>query len=841
METNKTSERNSHHQSGDTNDQFSAMYTDLTRDEVISQLRELQTVRLKLEKQLQDSLTLLNQTDATLRATNLNLQALLDALPESELLLDRKGVVITANKTACQRLKTPLADMIGLNAFDLLPPDVARTRRNHLESVLISKQPVEFEDVREGCVTYNYIYPVMDESGDVARLAVIGFDITEHKKTKTALREQAEEQSWLLKSMMNAFVVFDSVFDSNNRFSSYRFRYINDAYERITGVRREEVLGKTVHEVWPETEPSWIDNYGTVALTGRALIFDMYHHATLKLYHCHCYRPWNTTDRFCVIFEDITDKKRAEEALMESEHTYRMLTESMKDVVWVLNTETMRFLYVSPSVEKLRGYTPSEIMNEPATSALVEDQQNLLDEIVRKRKAELNAGIISSDTYFSDEIEQPCKDGSHVWTEVITHYWINPRTNVMEVHGVTRDITERRHAQDEREKLQSKLNHAQKLESVGRLAGGVAHDFNNMLGVILGHTEMAMDHLKPSDSIYPNLKEIQEATIRSADLTRQLLTFARKQTAQPKCIDLNETIEGMLKMLRRLIGENIELAWLPGTGLKPILIDPSQIDQILANLCVNARDAIVDVGKIRIETNNMHIDTSDLAATPNFVPGEYVMLSFSDNGIGMDSETQSHLFEPFFTTKETGRGTGLGLATIYGIVSQNMGFIQVRSSPGEGSTFTLFFPRHSDPMHDTAPLNKANTLAPCGNETILLVEDETAILTTTALMLEHLGYAILTASAPEDAIELAKTHRNTIHLLMTDVVMPGMNGRDMSARIQSILPNIRCLFMSGYPADLTTQQEILDGTISFIQKPFTKHEMALKVRDVLDMKRSASV
>ncbi|MCA1792717.1 MAG: PAS domain S-box protein [Desulfobacteraceae bacterium] len=396
------------------------------------------------------------------------------------------------------------------------------------------------------------------------------------------------------------------------------------------------------------------------------------------------------------------------------------------------------------------------------------------------------------------------------------------------------NITERKQAETEKEKLQAQLTQAQKMESVGRLAGGVAHDFNNMLGVILGHTEFALEKAEEHHDLYADLKEIQSAAKRSADITKQLLAFARKQTISPRQIDLNDTVESMLNMLRRLIGEDIDLVWQPAAHIWPVKMDPSQIDQILANLCVNARDAISGVGKLTIETGKKTFDEEYCNEHPGFIPGDFVLLVVSDNGSGMDKETLDNLFEPFFTTKEVGKGTGLGLATVYGIVKQNNGFINIYSEPGQGSTFKIYLPRLvDDEEKDKAVPEKKATAG--GTETLLLVEDEPTILRMTRMMLERKGYSVLPAATPVEAVNLAKTHADKIHLLMTDVVMPEMNGRELAGKITDLYPDIELLFMSGYTSNVIAHHGVLDKGVAFIQKPFSMADITAKVRDVLDM------
>src|SRR5208283_2274866 len=349
------------------------------------------------------------------------------------------------------------------------------------------------------------------------------------------------------------------------------------------------------------------------------------------------------------------------------------------------------------------------------------------------------------------------------------------------------DITERKRGEKERKRLEEQLFQAQKMESVGRLAGGVAHDFNNMLGVIIGRAEMALNKGVSTDELYNNLKEILNAGLRSADLTRQLLAFARKQTAAPKILDLNDTISGTLKMLRRLIGEDIDLFWIPELDLWKVKIDPSQVDQILANLVVNARDAISGVGAITMRTENVVIDDSYVAEAPEFIPGEYLLLTVSDTGAGMSPEVCSKIFEPFFTTKELGKGTGLGLSTVYGIVKQNDGFIYVASELGKGTTFNIYLPRFKAETAQDLPAKVADKRR-TGTETILLVEDDEAILNLSKMILENLGYTVLAARTPVHAIHLAERHPGALHLLITDLVMPEMNGRLLAEQLRSIRP-----------------------------------------------------
>ena len=450
------------------------------------------------------------------------------------------------------------------------------------------------------------------------------------------------------------------------------------------------------------------------------------------------------------------------------------------------------------------------------------------DEMIRSLKKVKETG----DTIIMEALTRDV-EGNGVWLDSALIPIFDEKGDIEYLTVVSADTTRRKGDEEERNRLEGQLRQAQKMEAVGRLAGGVAHDFNNMLSVILGNTEMVMEELDAAHPLHDYLKEIQNAAVRSTNVVRQLLAFARKQTISPKVLDLNETVEEMLKMLHRLIGEDIDLSWRPGSNLWYIHIDPAQVDQLLANLTVNARDAISDVGKLTIETRNVVFDEAYCANNPGFIPGNFVLLAVSDNGCGMDKETQENLFEPFFTTKEVGKGTGLGLATVFGIVKQNNGFINVYSEPNQGTSFRIYLPRYSAPVEQVREPDQIEQTSR-ENETILLVEDEPSILKMTEMMLERLGYQVAAARTPGEAVQLARAHVGDIRLLLTDVVMPEMNGRDLAEKILSIYPNIKRLFMSGYTANVIAHHGVLDEGVNFIQKPFSRKDLGAKIREALN-------
>ncbi|MEE4136567.1 MAG: PAS domain S-box protein [Desulforhopalus sp.] len=609
-----------------------------------------------------------------------------------------------------------------------------------------------------------------------------------------------------------------------------RFLYVSPSYCKVFGKREDDLLGKTfmplVHEEdRPTTEAAIRSLFSpphTAYIEQRALTSDGWR-----------WLAWKDTailgldgqiEEIIGVGSDITERKQAEEQLLKSEGKYRNIFENVQDVYYETSLDGL-LLEISPSIEAISS---GQYLQADLIGRQVLDFYNNVEDRDRMNTKLLETGSVSD-----FEISLRNRDGSLVPCSISAKLWRDDQGNPVKIIGTMRDITDRKRAEKEREKLQEQLNQAQKMESVGRLAGGIAHDFNNMLGVILGHTEMALNHIDPAVPLYASLQAVQQAGQRSAALIRQLLAFARKQTIAPKVIDINETVAGMLNMLRRLIGEDIDLLWQPGENLPPVKVDPAQIDQLLANLCVNARDAIAGHGKITIETDTKIFDAAYCADHLGFLPGEFILVTVSDNGCGMDQYILNQIFEPFFTTKEQGKGTGLGLASVFGMVRQNNGFIDVYSEPGQGTTFRIYLPAYAKKTDE--PVEKAPELpAEHGHETILLVEDESAILQMTTMMLTRLGYTVVAAASPGQAIRQAHEYRGQIDLLMTDVVMPEMNGRELASNLLSHYPDLKCLYMSGYTADIIAHHGVLDEGVHFIQKPFSMKDLGRTLRETLE-------
>ncbi len=535
-----------------------------------------------------------------------------------------------------------------------------------------------------------------------------------------------------------------------------------------------------------------------------------------------------------VFVNDITERKRAEQ---ETKNALALLEASISQSpsgILIADAPDVTIRWANAAALSIRGET-----NQPLTGIKVAQHTDHWQTfrpdgtVYPSEDLPLSRAVLKGEITHNEELIIHNVKGEDRWVSVNAAPIYNQDGAITAGLVIFHDITEHKRTEAEKSKLEGQLHQAKKMELVGRLAGGVAHDFNNMIQVIIGNADLALDRISPASPIRECLDEIQNSAQRAADMTRQLLGFARQQTIMPKVLDFNESVEGLLKLMRRLIGENIDLIWKPAAGLGLVKVDPTQINQILTNLCVNARDAIAGVGEVIIETEGAVFDQADCAEHPGFIPGDYVMLAVSDNGCGMDKETQARIFEPFFTTKGVGKGTGLGLATVYGIVKQNNGFITVYSEPNMGTTFKVYLPRHTGQAAAFRTESASPPPKSCG-ETVLLVEDDLPILSSTQRILNRLGYTVLTASTPSEAIRLAEAHTGEIHLLITDVVMPDMNGLDLSKRLLSRNPKLKCLFMSGHTADVIADHGVLNEGVCFVHKPFTTKDLASNIRKTLD-------
>jgi two-component system cell cycle sensor histidine kinase/response regulator CckA len=524
------------------------------------------------------------------------------------------------------------------------------------------------------------------------------------------------------------------------------------------------------------------------------------------------------------------EKIQAEAALRKSQEQYRVIAENTSDLICMFDVNG-KYAYVSPSYREVLGYTPELLLGESCFTLVHPEDKKAAEEALIRAAAHKGSERF--------EIRLKHRNGDWKVFETLGNWAYDAQGQPQHSIFISRDITERKKAEDtlreSQEKLrlsEEQLRMSQKLEAVGQLAGGVAHDFNNLLTVISGYSELVLSKLGESDENRPKIEEVKRAAERASSLTRQLLAFSRKQVLQPKLFDLNDLVADMSKMLQRLIGENMEMTTSFGQEA-PINADPGQIEQVLMNLVVNARDAMPNGGRITVETARVEIDESYASTHFNVQPGSYVMLAVSDTGKGMDAETRKHIFEPFYTTKEQGKGTGLGLSTVYGVVKQSGGTIWLYSEPGQGTVFKIYLPlaNSEKSQGDTGSTRSA---IPRGTETVLIVEDEPQIRQLAMDCLTHCGYNVLSASNGKEALGLVANAEQTIALILTDVVMPGMSGRELSERASVMQPEVKTLFMSGYTNDAVVNHGVLDGGTWFIQKPFALEALARRVREVLD-------
>ena len=728
------------------------------------------------------------------------------------------GQPIEFNNQVCRQLGYSKEEFAKLRIYDIEAKETVDETLTHIQMVL-SEGYDDFETLqrtKQGEIRHVHVTAqIIDVAGRQVNLC-IWRDITERKQAEEMLRQSENKLRATLDATPFPVAVVDLKDDIITFWSHsaitlfghtaptasewYQIAYPDTDYRREV-VERWKLYLEIARE---SRQPINTGEYRVTCSDGSVRICELY--ATFL------------PDSLIVTFNDITDRKQAVEKVRASEAHLRTLIRTIPDLVWLKDPEGI-YLSCNPRFESFFGSKMNDIIGKTDYDFVGKEMADSFRENDKKAMAKGKPCINEEEVTFAD-------DGHREILETIKTPMYRNNGQLAGVLGIGRNITERVN-------LQAQLVQAQKMESVGRLAGGVAHDYNNALSVIIGFTELTIDGVDPAGPLRTNLEEVLAAATRAKDITRQLLAFARKQTIAPKVLDLNDNVEGMLKMLRHLIGEDIDLAWLPATNLWPIKMDPSQIDQILANLCINARDAIDGVGKVTIGTDTVVFDTDYCADHVGFVSGEFVMLAVSDNGCGIDKEILNQIFEPFFTTKDVDKGTGLGLAMVYGIVKQNNGFINVYSEPGKGTTIKIYLPRDEV---EVVEIHEESTLEipPGRGETVLLVEDELSVLKLTQKILDNLGYTTLTAGTPGEALGLAEEHAGKIHLLVTDVIMPEMNGRELAERLQSLYPGLKYMFMSGYMANAISHRNILDKGVHFIQKPFSKRDLATTVRDALD-------
>ncbi|MCF8146020.1 MAG: PAS domain S-box protein [Deltaproteobacteria bacterium] len=679
---------------------------------------------------------------------------------------------------------------------------------------------------------------IRDEQGLLTGICGVSRDITDRKRVEEKLRKSEERYRMIVENMNEIIWIIGL---------DLQFTYVSPSSTWVTGYTPEEASNTPLDQLLtPESFAMATRRLADELALEESAAAPVPHRAiTLEIEAIHKEgRPlWleitgtfnRDTDgkitEILVVGRNISERKRVETELQESEKRYRMIVENMHEIIWVMDLN-LKYKYRSPSNIRITGYSPEEITSIPAKDQIVPESYALVQTVLAEElEKEFGQEPVDPHRSRTIEVEVYHKDGGTVWIEVTGLFIRDDSGKPVEILLSAREITERKRAEEEKAKLESQLIQVQKMETVGRLAGGVAHDFNNMLGVILGYADLAKRSLAKAHPVLRNLVQIEKAATRSRDITAQLLAFSRKQIINPRVIDLNELVAHTQKLLIRLIGEHIELSVLPGEDLWTIKFDPSQIEQILINLAVNSRDAMPGGGKLVIETKNIILEDSYCKTHIGCTPGPHVRLSVSDNGEGMDKEMLQHIFEPFFTTKEVGQGTGLGLATVYGIIKQNNCSINVYSEPGYGTTFNIYVPRASGEREVREVSEEDPTVTNAGK--ILLVEDDPMLLDITQEMLESIGYTVIVAGAPREAISLFEQHDTSIDLVITDVIMPFMSGKELIDKLKEIRPDIKVLFMSGYTADAIAHHGVLEKDMHFLQKPFRVRDLARKVGEIM--------
>jgi PAS domain S-box-containing protein len=725
--------------------------------------------------------------------------------------INQRGRVVYANPRCEEVLGYPREELLapGFDFRSLVGEESRRLVEDNFRRHLGGEElePYEYTLLaRDGRRVEGIHTTRLIDYGDGKAILGIVTDITERKRAETALRNSEERFHALFDTIQEGFALHEMLYDEEGRPCDYRFLEANPAFGRLTGLDPAAILGRRVLEVLPDLEPAWIERYGEVARTGRAVRFEQ-RSALGKRYEVLAYRPHE--GQFAAIFTDVTDRKTVEEEHARLSRAVESAAESI-----VITDPDGTIVYVNPAFERISGYSRAEALgrNPRILKSGAHDTA-----FYAALWAKLGRGEV-----WEGRIVNRRKDGTQYEEEAAISPVRDENGRLVNYVAVKRDVTRER-------RLEQQLLQSQKMEAVGRLAGGVAHDFNNLLGVIVGYGELLLKRLPEEDRNRSGLEQLLKAAERASSLTRQLLAFSRRQILQPRVLDLNVVVSDMERMLKRLIGEDIDLVTHLDSELACVKADPGQLEQVIMNLAVNARDSMPGGGRLTVETRNVELGPADHTMVE---AGRYVLVAITDTGCGIDTAALPHVFEPFFTTKELGKGTGLGLSTVYGIVKQSGGYVWAYSEVGRGATFKVYLPAvaaRSSPR-DEAPVSRPTP----GTETVLVVEDEAMLRGLLRDALEGGGYTVLDAPSGEEALRRAEEHAGPIDLLLTDVVMPGMSGPAVAERVATLRPRIRVLYMSGYPDSAIVRHGVLQQGMEFLGKPFAPDVLLQRVRTILD-------
>ena len=736
-------------------------------------------------------------------------------------------------------------ERLGQNGFETVHPDDLERIKSAWRALLQDPEHVERLNYRirhksGSWVSVDTAIQNLLENPDVRAIVVSTRDVTEREKVEHALREREAQYRLLAENVSDVIWVIDP--------EARALRYVSPSVERLLGFSAAEIMRldplSTVPAEWAEFAVRVITERIEAFRNGAREVFtDEVQHARRdgRLVWVECRSRFAVNEKtgrleIYGVTRDISARKRAEEELelsqtklQEATRHFLAVAKCVPDMIWSMDLEG-RFTYVSAAVERLYGYTVEEFLTLTRQDTSTPEQFERSSRIIQQELESAASPDYDRSRIVKLETERVRKDGTRFWAEVNTSLVWSDDGKPVGWTGISRDVTDRKHAEAERERLWAQLAQAQKMESVGRLAGGVAHDFNNLLTVINGYSKNALTSMAGTNPLREPMEEIHHAGERAAALTRQLLAFSRKQILQPQVLDLNRIVGAMRSMLRRLMGEDVEVRFTPCRETFAVMADPHQLEQVVMNLAVNARDAMPAGGVLQIETRlEVRCDESATLAAHR-QPRRYAVLDVSDTGSGMETATKERIFEPFFTTKEPGRGTGLGLSTVQGIVEQSGGFLQVETEKGKGSSFRIFLPALEVDAGNVVDVARKSTGG--GKETILLVEDQHEVRKFVLRTLVSFGYDVLDAADGPEALAICVRDEVRIDLLLTDLVMPQMNGRELAARVLAMRPGVGVLFMSGYTDDVVARHGISEGA-DFIQKPFEPGELGARIRGVL--------
>ena len=756
-----------------------------------------------------------NKAAEDLRESEEKYRMLMEQASDGIAVFDSQGTFLEVNSRACEILGYTCDELKQHNFREFIPEEDLIAHPLRLDGILAGRKLLTERNVRrkDGTLAPLEISTAMLSDG---RIQAIARDITE--------RKQLESEHARLASIVEASD--DAIISKTLEGTITSW---NRGAERTYGYSAKEAIGRPISIIIPTERSDELQHILNLIRRGENIKqFETIRRRkdgtliNVSVTASPIKNADGTVTECSVVARDITESKQMEAALRRSEERYREIVENARDIIYTHDLEG-RFTSLNKAGEHITGYTLEEALTMNIDDVLAPEYKEQVHQVIEKK--------IFVGPPATCELEILSKDGRRVALEINSRP-VFEGGEVIGVQGIARDVSERKHALEALRERDEQLRQSQKLEAVGKLAGGIAHDFNNLLTVITGYSELLLRTATKDSPEQRKLREIRKAAECASSLTRQLLAFSRKQVLQPKVIDLNVLVAQMGKMLRRMIGEDIELVTVmrPETGY--INADPGQIEQVILNLLVNARDAMPHGGKVVIETTNVLLDQTYADARNVVVPGHYAMLAVSDNGVGMDEETQERIFEPFFTTKELGKGTGLGLSTVYGIVKQSGGYIWVYSEPGVGTTFKIYLPQVNQSGQQAQPA--IEPLAPHkGEGTILLVEDEDMVRRLAKDILVKSGYEVLEASSGKEALSVSERHDGPIHLMVTDVVMPKMSGRELAERIKTSRPEMHVLYMSGYTDDAIVHHGVLDPGIAFLEKPFTPETLARKVQEAM--------